>query len=91
MSTQLLIAFAIGLAIGAATMAISEPHQAIAQSATGTPGLYQLQSAPSIQPGVSMVWRVNTATGTLDLCTYANVIPTGSSHINCQGNTAGPK
>jgi hypothetical protein len=91
MSTQQMITFIVGLAIGGAAIAISAPHLAIAEGTNGALGLYQIQSGSPTPPGVSSIWRVNTATGALDLCTYASVTPAGSSHISCQGNTSPQK
>ena len=91
MPTQPITVFILGLVIGGAAIAISAPHFAIAEGANGAPGLYQIQGAGSPQPGVSSIWRVNTATGALDLCTYANVALAGATHISCQGNTPSQK
>jgi len=91
MLRQPIIVFILGLVIGSAAIAIDAPHLAIAESVNGAPGLYQIQGAASPQPGVSSIWRINTATGALDLCTFANVALGGTSHISCQGNTPGQK
>jgi hypothetical protein len=39
------------------------------------------------QAGTSPIWRVNTATGALDFCTFTNVNLSGGSRITCQGSS----
>jgi predicted ABC-type sugar transport system permease subunit len=64
---------------------------ASAQGPAGTTGLYQIQTATGLaQPGNSAIWRLNTATGALDFCTFTNLIVAGANHVTCQGN-ATPK
>jgi hypothetical protein len=51
-------------------------------------GLYQIQVASGMaQAGTSPIWRVNTATGALDFCTFTNVNLSGGSRITCQGSS----
>ena len=39
------------------------------------------------QQGTSAIWRINTATGALEFCTFSNVAISGATHIACQGNS----
>ena len=81
MSRELVIGVVCGLITGAW----------LSQSTAGTPGLYQIQIASGMaQAGTSPIWRVNTATGALDFCTFTNVNLSGGSRISCQGSS-GPK
>ena len=91
MSRELVIGIACGLIAGAWLSLATSPHTATAQSSAGTPGLYQIQVASGMaQAGTSPIWRVNTATGALDFCTFTNVNLSGGSRISCQGSS-GPK
>src|SRR5947207_6107782 len=74
MSRELVIGVACGLIAGAWLSLATSPTTAIAQSSAGTTGLYQIQIASGMaQAGTSPIWRVNTATGALDFCTFTNV------------------
>ena len=76
-----------GLVFGLSFALALLPHIASAQAPSGVAGTYQLQIATGLQqPGSSNVWRLNTATGTLDFCTFTNVTVSGGTHITCQGN-----
>jgi len=87
MSRGSLIVFAGGVVAGAALAFAVVPQVATAQGAAGTTGLYQIQATTSLpQPGTSTIWRLNTATGALDFCTYSNVTVAGPDHVTCQGN-----
>jgi hypothetical protein len=87
-SRGLLIGLGCGLVAGVMVGFAASPHKATAEGAPATPGLYQIQIATgSPQPGTSPIWRVNTATGALDFCTFTNVTVSGGSHVSCQGNT----
>ena len=89
MSRGSLIVFAGGVVAGAAIAFAVVPQIAIAQGSTGTAGLYQIQATTSLpQPGTSTIWRLNTATGALDFCTYNNVTVAGPNHVSCEGNTS---
>ena len=81
-----LIGLGCGLAAGILIAFAAFPQKATAQ-ATTTPGLYQIQGFGSFQPGTSSIWRLNTATGSLDLCTFTNVTVSGGNHVSCQGNS----
>ena len=91
MSRELVIGIASGLIAGAWLSLAASPQSAIAQGSAGTPGLYQIQvgGGSTPQAGTSTIWRVNTATGALDFCTFTNVNLSGGSRVSCQG--AGPK
>jgi hypothetical protein len=87
MSKACLLAIGCGLIIGLVLGIVMLPGFAVAQGTPGTIGLYQIQIANGLpQSGTSNIWRVNTATGALDFCTFANVTIAGGSHVNCQGN-----
>jgi hypothetical protein len=87
MSRELLIGIGCGLIAGAWLSFAALPGIATAQQTAGTAGLYQIQVAAGLaQPGTSAIWRVNTATGALDFCTFTNVTMSGATHITCQGN-----
>jgi ABC-type uncharacterized transport system permease subunit len=91
MSQELVIGVVCGLLAGAWLSLATSPRTAIAQSSVGIAGLYQIQVASGMaQAGASPIWRVNTATGALDFCTFTNVNLSGGSRISCQGST-GPK
>ena len=92
MSRELVIGIACGLIAGAWLSFATSPQTAIAQGSAGTPGLYQIQvgGGSTPQAGTSTIWRVNTATGALDFCTFTNVNLSGGSRGNCQGSS-GPK
>ena len=91
MSRGLVIGIACGLLAGAWLSFVTSPGTATAQGTIGAPGLYQIQVATGMpQAGASSIWRVNTATGSLDFCTFTNVNLSGGNRISCQGN-AGPK
>ena len=91
MSRELLIGLGCGLLTSVWLSFATLPGIATAQGTTATTGLYQIQVAAGLaQPGTSAIWRVNTATGALDFCTFANVNLSGANHISCQG-TSGPK
>jgi hypothetical protein len=84
-SRELVIGVLCGLIAGVWLSLATSPTTAIAQSSTGTPGLYQIQVATGMaQAGTSPIWRVNTATGALDFCTFTNVNLSGGS-INSLG------
>lgn len=88
MSRELLIGVVCGLTAGGWLSLATSPGIAIAQSSTGTPGVYQIQIASGMaQAGTSPIWRVNTATGALDFCTFTNVNLSGGTRISCQGNS----
>ena len=88
MSRELLIGVVCGLIAGVWLSFATAPRTATAQNTTGTPGLYQIQVASGMaQAGTSPIWRVNTATGGLDFCTFTNVNLTGGSRISCQGSS----
>ncbi len=57
-----------GIAIGVVATLLFQPSQATAQ---GVPGraMYQILPAPTAN---AVVWRVNTATGRLELCVASN-------------------
>ena len=87
MSRELVIGVICGLIAGAWLSIAISPGTATAQNNVGTPGLYQIQVASGMaQAGTSPIWRVNTATGALDFCTYTNVNLSGGSRITCQGS-----
>ena len=90
MSRVSLIVFAGGVVMGAAVAFAVVPQVATAQGAAGTIGLYQIQMANGgiPQPGTSNIWRLNTATGALEFCTYSNVTVAGPNHVTCEGNPA---
>lgn len=91
MSRELAIGVVCGLMVGAWLSLATSPKTAIAQGSAGTPELYQIQVASGMaQAGTSPIWRVNTATGALDFCTFTNVNLSGGSRITCQGSS-GPK
>jgi hypothetical protein len=88
MSRELLIGLGGGLAAGVFLGFAALPQLATAQGTTGPTGLYQIQIATGLpQPGTSTIWRMNTATGALEFCTFTNVITSGANHITCQGNS----
>jgi hypothetical protein len=91
-SRELVIGVVCGLIAGVWLSLATSPGTATAQTtAAGTPGLYQIQIATGMaQAGTSPIWRVNTATGALDFCTFTNVNLSGGSRISCQGSS-GPK
>jgi hypothetical protein len=87
MSRPYLLGIGCGLMIGLVIGVLVLPGFAVAQGAPGTIGLYQIQIANGLpQSGTSNIWRVNTATGALDFCTFVNVTVSGGSHVACQGN-----
>ena len=91
MTRQLLIGLGCGLTTGVLLVFAALPRIATAQATAPTTGLYQIQVAAGLpQQGASAIWRLNTATGTLEFCTFSNVAVSGAAHITCQGN-AGPK
>ena len=86
MPRQLLIGLGCGLMTGVLLAFAALPRIAIAQA---TAGLYQIQIATGLQQqGTSAIWRLNTATGALEFCTFSNVTLSGASHISCQGNSS---
>ena len=88
MTRELLIGVVCGLIAGVWLSLATAPRTAIAQNTAGTPGLYQIQVASGLaQAGTSPIWRVNTATGALDFCTFTNVNLSGGSRITCQGSS----
>jgi|GEM_PF-6295169 hypothetical protein len=91
MSRKVVIGLASGLAIGAWIGGVALYGTATAQGTAASTGLYQIQVASGLaSPGTTAIWRVNTATGALDLCTFSNVVLSGGGHISCQGNP-GPR
>jgi hypothetical protein len=87
MSKFTFLALGCGLVCGLLFALALLPHIASAQAPSGVPGTYQLQIATGLQQaGSSTIWRVNTATGALDFCTFSNVTVSGGNHITCQGN-----
>ena len=91
MPRELMIGIACGLIAGAWLPFATSSGTATAQSTAGTPGLYQIQVASGLpQPGTAPIWRVNTATGALDFCTFINVNVSGGNRISCLGSS-GPK
>jgi hypothetical protein len=88
MARELLIGLGCGLVAGVLLAFAALPRIATAQGTSGTPGLYQIQLADGLpQPGTSTIWRVNTATGALEFCTFSNVMVAGANHVTCQGNS----
>jgi len=88
-SRELVIGVLCGLIAGVWLSLATSPTTAIAQSSTGTPGLYQIQVATGMaHAGTSPIWRVNTATGALDFCTFTNVNLSGGSRISCQRSSS---
>ena len=58
MSRELVIGVLCGLIAGVWLSLATSPTTAIAQSSTGTPGLYQIQVATGMaQAGTSPIWR----------------------------------
>jgi hypothetical protein len=90
MTKQSLAAFMLGLVMGVAAIMIGRPDHAVAENTAGGPGLYQIQASGALRPGETNIWRLNTATGALEFCTFANISPTGPSHIACQGSATTP-
>jgi hypothetical protein len=91
MSKGSIVAFLLGLASGCAALLVGAPHLATAQGTAATPVFYQIQPAVGLGlPGTAAVWRLNTASGALDFCTFENVSAAGANHIACRGNPAGP-
>ncbi len=89
MSKGSMAAFLLGLASGGMAMLVGAPHLATAQGTAGTPVVYQIQPAVGLAlPGTSAVWRLNTATGALDFCTFDNVSAAGGNRITCKGSSA---
>ena len=88
MSKNVAIGFVGGMVAGLFLASAILPKIATAQDAsTGAVGTYQLQIAAGVpQVGSSAVWRLNTATGALEFCTFSNVALPRQSHISCQGN-----
>jgi hypothetical protein len=87
MQRELLIGLGCGLLIGTWLSFAALPGVATAQGTNGPVGLYQIQVGSGLSsPGTSSIWRVNTATGALDFCTFTNVTMSGATHITCQGN-----
>jgi len=88
MSKGYLLGTGCGLVIGVLFGFAVLPRLAIAQGTPGTIGLYQIQVATGlVQPGTSTIWRLNTATGSLDYCSFTNVTVSAGSHVSCQGNS----
>ena len=88
MSRELMTGVACGLIAGVWLSFATWAGTATAQNNPGTPGLYQIQVASGLaQAGTSPIWRVNTATGALDFCTFTNVNLSGGSRITCQGSS----
>jgi hypothetical protein len=89
MPRQLLIGLGCGLMTGVLLAFAALPRIAIAQACPSIAGLYQIQIATGLQQqGTSAIWRLNTATGALEFCTFSNVTLSGASHISCQGNSS---
>jgi len=87
-SRELQIALGCGLIAGVLLSIGVLPRIAIAQGSAPITGLYQIQIATGLaQQGTSAIWRINTATGALEFCTFTNVTISGASHITCQGNS----
>ena len=88
MTRQLLIGLGCGLMTGLLLAFAALPRIATAQATTApATGLYQIQVAAGLpQQGASAIWRLNTATGALEFCTFSNVAVSGATHITCQGN-----
>ena len=84
MSRQWLIGLGCGLMTGIFVAFAALPRIA---TAAPTAGLYQIQVASGLQQqGMSSIWRLNTASGALEFCTFSNVALSGTNHISCQGN-----
>jgi hypothetical protein len=91
MPRQLLIGLGCGLMSGILLAFAAQPRIATAQATPPTAGLYQIQIGTGLQQqGTSAIWRLNTATGALEFCTFSNVALSGANHISCQG-TSGPR
>lgn len=89
MSRGLLIGLGCGFMAGAVLAFAAIPRIAVAQGPTATTGLYQIQIATGApEPGTSTIWRVNTATGALEFCSYVNVTLPGAQHVVCRGNSS---
>jgi hypothetical protein len=89
MQRGFLIGLGCGLIAGALLVTAGFPPRASAQAPGGTTGLYQIQIAAGLaQPGTSAIWRLNTATGALEFCTFTNLTVSGANHITCQGNSS---
>jgi hypothetical protein len=88
MTKQSLVVFMLGLIMGAAAVMIGRPNHAIAENAGFSAGLYQIHGSGALRPGETNIWRLNTATGALEFCSYANISPAGSGHVACQTTTA---
>jgi hypothetical protein len=87
MQRELLIGLGCGLLIGTWLSFAALPGVATAQGTNGPVGLYQIQVGSGLSsPGTSSIWRVNTATGALEFCTFSNVNISGSNRLSCQGN-----
>jgi hypothetical protein len=84
MTKQSLAVFMLGLVMGAAAMMIGRPNHAVAENTAWSPGLYQIHGSGTLRPGETNVWRLNTATGVLEFCSYANLSPAGTNRIACQ-------
>jgi len=88
MSRELLIGLGCGLMTGVLLSVAALPRIATAQATAPITGLYQIQIATGLQQqGTSAIWRINTATGALEFCTFSNVAISGATHIACQGNS----
>ena len=88
MAREFLIGLGCGLVAGVLVAFAALPRIATAEGTSGTPGLYQIQVAAGLpQPGTPTIWRVNTATGALEFCTFGNVTLAGTNHVTCQGNS----
>ena len=84
-----LIGIGSGLSVGMLLGLLGLPPMASAQAPGGAAGLYQIQIATGVpQPGTSTIWRLNTATGALEFCTFTNLTVSGANHIACQGNSS---
>jgi hypothetical protein len=88
MPRHVIIGFGTGLMAGTLLALLFYPQIATAQGANnGNVGNFQIQFSTGVPlPGTSTIWRLNTATGALDYCTFTNVIVSGANHITCQGN-----
>jgi hypothetical protein len=88
-SRELQIGLGFGLITGVLLSIGVQPRIATAQGTTPITGLYQIQIATGLsQQGASEIWRINTATGALEFCTFTNVTMSGASHVTCQGSTS---
>jgi hypothetical protein len=88
MSRKLIFAVGCGLMTGVLFSFAALPRIATAQATAAATGLYQIQIASGLQQqGTSSIWRLNTASGALEFCTFSNVAISGANHISCQGNS----